>query len=783
MNVPIGKSGTAWHRVCARGGRRTFCKLWRPGSCCFLPPVSVWPPSSLPPPKKSPAKNKADKRSTPRLTIASNNRDRKPHADAAVDKILRENVDGGCFFYYHQSDMDMTKAEAKRRIAHLSDIIRHHRYLYHVLDKQEISEEALDSLKKELFDLELAFPDLVLPDSPTQRVGGKPIEKFAKVRHEARMNSLNDAFSEDDVRAWLERLKNYLGTEPKEFYCDLKMDGLAVELVYENGLFVSGSTRGDGEIGEDVTESLKTVEAIPLRLRTGAPSRLVVRGETFLSKREFMRINAALAKEDEEPYANPRNLAAGTLRQLDPKVAAGRKLDFYAYGIVGADETYLKRYPTHAAEYAALREYGIAPNPYGEVVIGIRGILAFREKISAMREKLPYEIDGTVISVNDNKTYQAGGVVGKAPRGGIAYKFSPKEATTIVEEIVLHVGRTGVLTPVARMRPVSVGGVTITHASLHNEDEIGRLGLMTGDTVIVSRAGDVIPQITRVLKELRTGHEKPFSMPTRCPVDGSALVKEKVASRCSNKECGAVVRRSLRHFVARNAFDIEGLGPKLLNRFADIGLIADAADIFTLEEGDMATLPGLGEKSAANIVREIAAKKEISLPRFLQALGILHVGEETARSLASYALGQAAIKTPKNVKEAFEMMTKEELETIRDIGAVVADSVHAWFADPKNKNLLDRLETAGVRIRKEIKKATDTRLMGISFVLTGTLETLAREAAKERIRELGGITSESVSKKTGCLIAGKDPGSKLAEAEKLGVRVMHEKEFMELIKD
>ncbi len=676
----------------------------------------------------------------------------------------------------------MTKVEAKQRIAQLSESIRHHRYLYHVLDKEEISEEALDSLKKELFELELSYPDLVMPDSPTQRVGGKALEKFAKVRHEARMNSLNDAFSESDVAAWLERLANYLGTEPKGFYCDLKMDGLAVELVYENGLLVSGSTRGDGETGEDVTESLKTVEAIPLRLRDGAPKRLVVRGEAFLSKREFARINGALEGAGEEPYANPRNLAAGTLRQLDPKIAAGRKLDFYAYGIVGTGDAYLETYPTHAAEYAALRDYGIAPNPHGTVTEGIEGIFAFREKVGKMRDDLQYEIDGTVISINDNRIYQATGIVGKAPRGGIAYKFSPKEATTVVEEIALHVGRTGVITPVARMRPVTVGGVTISHASLHNEDEIRRLGLKVGDTVIVSRAGDVIPQITKVLAELRTGKETAFEMPGICPVDGSPLMKEKVVYRCSNRDCGAVVRRSLRHFVARNAFDIEGLGPKLLNRFADEGLIADAADIFALEEGDMAALEGLGEKSAANIAREIAAKKEITLPRFLQALGILHVGEETARSLAAHITEQKMIRTPKDAKDAFGELAAEDLESIRDIGSVVAESVRAWFADAKNRNLLDRLDAAGVRIRTDAKSETGTRLAGASFVLTGTLESIAREAAKERIRELGGTAGESVSEKTGYLVAGKDPGSKLETARKLGVRVIGEDEFMALIR-
>ena len=546
------------------------------------------------------------------------------------------------------------RKDAENRIKHLRKAIDKYRHGRLVLNEESISPEAEDALKKELSELEREFPDLVTSDSPTQRVGGQPLKQFKKVRHEERMLSLNDAFSEEDVNAWLERLSNFLGRKIEgPFYAELKIDGLAIELVYENGVLIQGSTRGDGEIGEDVTQNLKTIEAIPLALtnadltqtyaeisqRKSAvnfPEKLTVRGEVFLNKKEFDAINREQGKKGLKAYANPRNVAAGSVRQLDPKIMAGRKLDSFQYDIV--TKLGQKR---HSEEHELLSNLGFRINPNNKICETVKDIFEFRDYWNKHREKLPYEIDGVVIILNDSSAYGAAGVIGKAPRAAIAYKFSPKEATTIVENIKVQVGRTGALTPVAVMRPVQVGGVTITHATLHNADEIKRLGLKIGDTVIVTRAGDVIPQVTKVLKELRNGGEKEFKMPALCPIDGSKVVRDAmpdgrqgVAYRCSSKTCGARHRESLYHFVSRSAFDIRGLGPKIIDRFLDEGLISDAADIFEIKEGDMATLEQFGEKSAENIIREIESRKKVGLNRFIFSLGILHIGEETANALA-----------------------------------------------------------------------------------------------------------------------------------------------------
>lgn len=679
----------------------------------------------------------------------------------------------------------MNKAGVKTRIAKLRDTINRHRYAYHVEDRQEISDEALDSFKKELFDLETEYPDLITPDSPTQRVGGKALDTFVKVKHAGRMYSLNDGFSEKDISAWLTRLENFLGAAPQEFYCDLKMDGLAIELVYKKGLLISASTRGDGITGEDVTENIKTIDAIPLRLtakKSSIPDTLIARGEIFLAKQELERINKELVAEGKEPYANPRNLAAGTIRQLDPQIAAGRKLRFYAYGIWGEGENHNKKYRTRADEYACLKSWGIPVNPQGIIAHSLKHISAFREKIEKMRDTLPYEIDGIVVSVNDNVVYARAGYVGKAPRASIAYKFSPFEATTVVENIHVQVGRTGVLTPVAYLRPVTLHGVTVTHATLHNADEIGRLGLKIGDTVIIARAGDVIPKIQSVVTDLRTGKERDFTMPLQCPADGSPVVRDGVAYRCSNRQCGAVLERGLKHFVSRNAFNIEGLGPKIISKFLDEGLIADAADIFTLQAGDIAALPQFGELSAHNIVHEAASKKTIPLSSFLYALGIMHVGEETARAVAFHH--HALFKENTNpffVYSVFQKIIVEEFKAVPDIGPVVAESLHAWFTDAKNGVLLRRLTKAGVVVVPDFPLREGGKLKGKSFVLTGTLTTLSRDEAKEKIRALGGTTTESVSKKTSFVVAGLQAGTKRTTAEKLGVPLITEVAFIKLI--
>jgi DNA ligase (NAD+) len=694
----------------------------------------------------------------------------------------------------------MTKEEAKKRILKLRDAINHYRYAYHVLNKSLISDAALDSLKKELFDLEQEFPDLITQDSPTQRVVGKPLKEFKKVQHEVPMLSFNDAFSRQDIEDWLERMENYLGKkiQPAEFYGELKIDGLAIELVYENGFLTQGSTRGDGIIGEDVTENLKTIEAIPLKLldaREAAENlkklglnpksyilnskRLVVRGEVFLNKKEFAAINREQEKKGLKIYANPRNVAAGSVRQLDPKITASRKLDSYEYDII----TDIGQ-KTHEEEHFLLKAFGFKTNPWNRLLKSEKEIFEFRDHWEKHRESLPYEIDGVVLILNDNKIFDEAGVIGKAPRAAVAYKFSPREAATIVEDIKVQVGRTGVLTPVAVMRPVEVGGVTITHATLHNADEIERLGLKIGDTVIVSRAGDVIPQVTKVLKELRTGKEKFFHMPAHCPVDGSKVIRDGVAYRCSNKNCGARHKESLYHFVSRGAFDIRGLGPKIIDRFLDEGLILDAADIFVLKQGDIAALERFGEKSAENLTNDIASRKIISLPRFIYALGILHVGEETAIVLArEVAKDKRHITRPTELLKAMRAFSSEDLQEISDVGPVVAKSIYDWFREPRNEKLLEKIDEVGVQIRSQKPEAKSQKLTGKTFVLTGSLESISREEAKEKIRELGGDILETVSKKTFYVVAGSEPGSKYEKAKRLGVQILDEDAFLKLLKE
>ncbi len=709
----------------------------------------------------------------------------------------------------------MTKNEARERIEKLKKEINKYRYAYHVLDRELISPEALDSLKKELFDLEHEFPEFVTPDSPTQRVEGKPLKAFKKVPHERPMISFDDSFSEGDMQAWLSRLENFLGRgiadahealgekpyrrgdkKPPVFYCELKIDGLAIELVYEHGVLVQGSTRGNGLIGEDVTQNLRTIEAIPLNLLpseeaaenlrklgvnpkpyTLNPRRLVVRGEAFIARKEFERINRERLKRHEKAYANPRNIAAGSIRQLDPKITASRKLDSFQYALftdIGQK--------FHEEEHLLLKAFGFKTNPHNKGVSSLKEAFAFRDYWVDHRNEISYEIDGTVVLVNSNKIFNEAGVAGKAPRGAMAYKFSPREATTRVLDIVVQVGRTGVLTPVAVMEPVGVGGVTITHATLHNEDEVERLDLRVGDTIVVSRAGDVIPQVTQVLKNLRTGHERKFKMPSVCPVDGGRVAKIGALTKCTNPDCGAKHKESLYHFVSRTAFDIRGLGPKILDKFLDEGLISDAADIFEVKEGDIEALPRFGEKSAENIVREVSQKRKTSLPRFLYALGILHVGEETAVLLAqAISRPKFRISKPTDVGEVTKSFSLEELQELPDIGPIVAKSIYDWFRTAKNARFLERLEKAGVEIERIKSTDKSQKLKGRTFVLTGTLSSMSRDEAKDKIRELGGDVSETVSTKTTFVVVGENPGSKYDRAEKLGVQILDEEEFRELI--
>ena len=679
---------------------------------------------------------------------------------------------------------DISLIEARERAGRLRKVIEKYRYAYHVEDRSLVSDSALDSLKKELFDLEEAYPELVTPDSPTQRIGGKPLESFKKARHEKPMISFNDAFSEDDMKDWIERVENYLKDDVSpNFYCELKIDGLAIELEYENGVFVRGSTRGDGVTGEDVTQNLKTVEAIPLRindqgLKIKVSKRLIVRGEVFLTTKEFERINRELAKKGEKVYANPRNLAAGSIRQLDPKIMAERKLDSFAYAIV-TDLGQRK----HHEEHEILKEFGFKTNEHNKLVRSMKEVFVFRNYWEKHREKLAYEIDGVVVAVDDNDIFERAGIVGKAPRAAMAYKFSPKEATTKVLSIEVQVGRTGVLTPVARLSPVLVGGVTVSNSTLHNYDEIARLGLKIGDTVVVTRAGDVIPKITRVLKELRVGKEKDFQMPKRCPIDNSQIVIEGALYRCSNPQCGARLRELLYHFVSRGGFDIRGLGMKIIDRFLDEGLITDAADIFNLKEVDIAVLERFGEKSAENIISEIAEKRRVSLRRFIYALGILHVGEETAQLIArEISNSKFLISKPTHILHILQNFSLEGLQKIPDVGPKVAESIYGWFHEKRNVGLLERLEKAGVKIQNsDAVSGEQGRLTDKSFVFTGSLESISRDDAKDMVRKLGGDVSESVSKKVDCLVAGSLPGLKYEKAVKLGVKIISEKEFLRMI--
>lgn len=676
----------------------------------------------------------------------------------------------------------MTKIEAKKRIEKLKKLINHHRYLYHVLDREEISQSALDSLKKELFDLEQNFPEFISLDSPTQRIAGKPLKKFEKVKHPQPMLSFNDAFSEKDINDWLERISKLLTPEEVkqiDFFCELKIDGLAIELVYKNEILKSGSTRGDGIIGEDVTQNLKTIESIPLRLRKkeikgqererrGTVPQVVVRGEVFISKKELERVNKEQLRQGLSLYANPRNLAAGSVRQLDPKITTSRCLDSFAYDLISD-----LGQKTHEEEHQILKTLGFKTNPHNKYCKDLKEVFEFHKFAQKLRERLIYEIDGIVVQVNNNKIFEELGVVGKAPRGAIAFKFPLKQATTVVEDIKVQVGRTGALTPVAYLKPVQIGGVTISRATLHNEDEIKRLGIKIGDTVIIGRAGDVIPDIVKVLPELRTGKEKTFKMPERCLVCGSKIIKSEgeVMSRCSNPKCFAQQRRYFEHFISKSAFDIVGLGPKIVDRFIEEGLVSDPADLFNLKEGDISILKRFGQKSAQNLISAIQSKKKIPLAKFIYALGIRNVGEETSQDLAEY------FRTLEKLKKA----NFEELQKIMDIGPVVAESIFEWFSQKRNLEFLEKFKKAGIKIIEE-KKPKYQPLKGKIFVLTGALETITREEAKEKIRLFGGEISESVSKKANFVVVGKEPGSKFEIARKLGVKIINEREFLKIIK-
>jgi DNA ligase (NAD+) len=671
----------------------------------------------------------------------------------------------------------MEKQEVKQRIEKLKKIINYHRHLYHVLDKQEVSDAVLDSLKKELFDLEQKYPQFITKDSPTQRIGGEPLLKFKKVKHFQRMFSFNDAFSKQDMQDWLERISKLLTEKEKkeiDFYCELKIDGLAIELIYKNGVLETGSTRGDGIIGEDITQNLKTIEAVPLAIEN--KKNIIVRGEVFITKKEFEKINK-LRKEKGLPlYANPRNIAAGSVRQLDPKITANRKLDSFIYDLK-ADFSQ----KNHEESHKILKELGFKTNKYNKYCKSLEEVFEFHEKWKKEKEKLDYEVDGIVVVLNNNKIFDKLGFVGKAPRGAIAFKFPQAEAVTKVLDIKIQVGRTGAMTPVAILEPVQVSGITITRATLHNEDEIKRLGVKIGDTVVVGRAGDVIPDITKVLVELRTGKEKIFKMPEKCPSCQTKLIKsgKEALWRCPNSKCFARHKRNFYHFVSRQAFNIEGLGPKIIDKLLEEGLVQDPADIFELKEGDLVSLERFAEKSSENLINSIQEKREIDLPRFIYALGIRNVGEETAIDLAKHFFSNK--DTGWDVVKKIKQSSEQDFDCISDIGPVVSKSIYEWFEDKKNIEFLGKLEKF-VKIKKPELKLQNLKLKDKTFVLTGGLETMTRDQAKKRIREQGGDIASSVSIDTDYVIVGSEPGSKAEKAKKLGVKILTEQEFLKLIK-
>lgn len=665
----------------------------------------------------------------------------------------------------------MTKSEAKERIEKLKKEVEHHRYLYHVLDKQEISDAALDALKHELYKLEQQFPDLLTDDSPTQRVGGKALPEFKKVAHRTPMLSIEDVFSKDEMLDWEKRVQKLVPAAKFEFYTEIKMDGLAVSLIYEDGVLIQASTRGDGKVGEDVTQNIKTIEAIPLKLRNALKyhGRIEIRGEAYMPKEVFQKLNKEQAKQKLPAFANPRNASAGAIRQLDSKITASRHLSFFGYDLIS--EKYAK--PTHEENHELIKELGVPTNPHNTLLKNLDEVEKYHKKIQEKRDKLPYWTDGVVVVINNEETFDRLGVVGKTPRGMIAYKFPAEQATTVIREVRWQVGRTGAITPVAVMDPVFVAGTTVQHATLHNMDEIKRLGVKIGDTVILVKAGDVIPKVLSVLPRLRTGKEKIIHPPTKCPICGSALHHQEgeVAIYCTNPKCFAQDKERLIHFVSKKAFDIDGLGEKIVEQLMNEGLISSPADIFKLTEDELKSLERFAEKSAQNLVLAVKAKKEITFPRFIYALGIKHVGEETAVDLAKHFGTLTKLRAAKLA----------DLETIQNIGEVVAQSVSAYFADKKNDELLDGLLKVGIRVKEE-KQKTHQPFAGKTFVLTGTLEGLSRDEAKAKIRDLGGEVSSSVSKETDYVVAGSEPGSKYEKAKQLGIKIISEVEFVKMLK-
>lgn len=687
----------------------------------------------------------------------------------------------------------MDKQQARQRIKQLTEAVNHHRRLYHVLDAPTLSDEAYDSLFRELEALEQAFPQYRSEASPTLRVGDEPRKSFRKVKHLTRQWSFDDVFDQEELRAWDERLRRLLAKETGkniptlEYMAELKIDGLKIILSYDQGILVQGATRGNGEIGEAVTENLRTIESIPLTLEK--PYTLTVVGEAWLSKSELARINAERKNSGEPLFANPRNAAAGSIRQLDSRVTAQRNLSAFIYDLDHLEGALQPA--TQAAELEFLGTLGFFVNPHSRLCHGIEAIQAYYEEWNKKRESLPYALDGIVIKVNDVSWQSVLGYTGKSPRFGVAYKFPAEEGTSRIEMISIQVGRTGTLTPVAHLTPVRLAGSTVSRATLHNIDEIKRLDVRIGDTVIVRKAGDIIPEVVSVLTTLRTGQEQPFQVPTVCPKCGTKVSREVLSEKggikaysaalyCPNQNCFGKEREAIIHAVSRKGLDIVGLGEKIVEQLMNEGLVADIADIYELTVGDLEPLERFAEKSAEKLVQAIQARKQVLLEHLLFAFGIRHVGEETAELIAHEIARSKKEKTvfPLTLFAFFEQQTVDAWQAIKGIGEKSAESLVQWTALPVTKKLFQRLQEVGLRITLPERSLTQGRLRGLTFVLTGELENFTREEAKRRIKELGGSVVSAVSQKTSFVVAGADPGSKYTKAKELGVTIIDEAAFI-----
>lgn len=674
----------------------------------------------------------------------------------------------------------MTREQAQARIEELRKLIEYHNYRYYVLDQPEISDEEYDRLFQELVSLETQFPERIRPDSPTQRVGAPPLETFPEHTHREAMLSLDNAFCEEELRAFDQRVKRFLDLSsdaPLEYTCELKIDGLAVSLTYENGVLTVGVTRGDGVRGENVTPNIRTVRQIPLRLRSEnlfdtPPPIIEVRGEVYLSYREFERINREREQAGEPLFANPRNAGAGSLRQLDSRITARRHLRFWAYGIGYAEGV---EFQTHWEVLQQLKAWGFPVNPHTRLANGIEEAILYCREWSTRRSELDYATDGVVIKVNRLTLQRQLGATQRAPRWAIAYKYPAEQVKTVIREVRWQVGRTGVLTPVAIMEPVSVGGVTVSRATLHNLDEIRRKDIRVGDTVIIQRAGEVIPEVVSVVMESRTGREQIIEPPTLCPVCGARVerVEDEAALRCINLACPAQIVERIRHFTSRNAMNIEGLGEKWVQRLFELGYIRDPADLYTLHQhrDALAELERSGEKLVSNLLNAIEKSKQAGLDRLIFALGIRQVGEHAGRLLAAYFGGL----------DALMRASEEELTAIKGIGPETAKEVVEFFSRPENKEVIEQLRRAGVKMTIERAQTRATPFAGMTFVFTGELQAYTREEAEALVRSLGGRATSSVSKATSFVVAGPGAGSKLQKAKELGIPILNEQQFLEMV--